>query len=457
MIKQTHQDLWNRILAFRIDNSNAIVTFSAKLAREQNWSADFTRLAIDEYKKFIFLCCISENGAAPSQIVDEVWHLHLTYTQSYWVDFCKNTLGRELHHNPSTGGDTEDKRHKNWYLETLDLYKETFGEEAPADIWPRPSMKLLPQIKKSSKVWIWIWIVAPFLQLIFVYHTVFPYFLTGPQFLGYYPFFAFSLIAIYIVQQKDITEQAKKIATDLFPYDASPFQMADFLHGKHRATQTALVDLIKKGLIELRADKTFVTTPYNLKWETNNPLVAELQKETPGSTFSYAQILTKWYNPKSFSHPVLTELSSFVPHRSSKVIYSFFFGVPIIRMIQGLINGRPIDFLMALFFMSTILFVIVGFMFSAKLDVQHKVADLYRERSDHKDQLLSSYALKGTSALAGFAEATLLTEIFPLIISEFGEKGHPSDGSSGSSCGSSSCGSSSCGGGGCGGCGGGGN
>jgi hypothetical protein len=114
------------------------------LADQQKWSPAFTARAVEEYRKFIFLCCIAPNGASPSKIVDEVWHLHLTYTQSYWNAFCKNTLGKDIHHYPSAGGEQEDHKHSTWYADTLQLYETVFGTPAPADIWPAPGRQPLP-------------------------------------------------------------------------------------------------------------------------------------------------------------------------------------------------------------------------------------------------------------------------------------------------------------------------
>src|SRR5580658_8189792 len=106
MKNPAYLELWTRISNFPLDNETAAISFSDNLASEQQWTAAFTKMAIEEYKKFMLLCCVSDTGAAPSKIVDEVWHLHLTYTQSYWTDFCKNTLGKDIHHFPSGGGKT---------------------------------------------------------------------------------------------------------------------------------------------------------------------------------------------------------------------------------------------------------------------------------------------------------------------------------------------------------------
>jgi len=136
--KQTaEQDigLWERIHQFEIDDPNSSFPFSHKLAKEQNWNSAFTLQAIEEYKRFVYLCCIAPQGASPPHIVDEVWHLHLQYTRNYWDEFCDKVLHRKLHHEPSTGGQVTTKKHKDWRQDTLQLYQQIFNTSPPADIW----------------------------------------------------------------------------------------------------------------------------------------------------------------------------------------------------------------------------------------------------------------------------------------------------------------------------------
>jgi hypothetical protein len=127
--------LWQKIAAFPIDDPGASFPFSRRLARERNWDYDFGLQAIEEYRKFIFLCCISPHGASPSKVIDEVWHLHLLYTKNYWEDFCRQTLNRNIHHHPSAGGMAEREKHQHWRTATLALYKDTFHTEAPPRYW----------------------------------------------------------------------------------------------------------------------------------------------------------------------------------------------------------------------------------------------------------------------------------------------------------------------------------
>lgn len=128
--------LWQSIQNFQLDDPGADFTFSERLARENGWTAAYTARVITEYKKFIFLCCISPGGVTPSDAVDQAWHLHLTFTQSYWTGLCQNVLGRQIHHNPTRGGKAEAAKYNHYYTDASRLYTQTFNTAPPADIWP---------------------------------------------------------------------------------------------------------------------------------------------------------------------------------------------------------------------------------------------------------------------------------------------------------------------------------
>lgn len=152
--KEEQEQLWQRIAFFPFDAPDARFPFSRRLARENKWDYDFGQRAIEEYRKFIFLCCISPQGASPSKVIDEVWHLHLIYTQNYWEEFCGKTLNRNIHHHPSAGGLQEKEKHENWRTDTLDLYRNTFHTEPPPAFWddnrfPSPArFNFLPRFLK---------------------------------------------------------------------------------------------------------------------------------------------------------------------------------------------------------------------------------------------------------------------------------------------------------------------
>lgn len=131
----TQQELWQRLEAFELDDVTSSFTFSDRLARENSWSIEYCLRAILEYKKFIFLSCVRNQPLTPSDEIDQVWHLHLLYTHSYWIEMCQDTINRQIHHGP-TRGIEERGVFKDQYQQTLDDYTEIFGVVPPKDIWP---------------------------------------------------------------------------------------------------------------------------------------------------------------------------------------------------------------------------------------------------------------------------------------------------------------------------------
>lgn len=130
-------ELWEKINQFEIDDEESSFTFTDRLARENDWTIEYSLRAVHEYKKFMFLICLAEHPLTPSDEVDQVWHLHLIYTRSYWEDFCGKTLGKIIHHGPTKGGTEERTKFIDWYEKTLEFYKEVFKLEPPKDIWPK--------------------------------------------------------------------------------------------------------------------------------------------------------------------------------------------------------------------------------------------------------------------------------------------------------------------------------
>jgi hypothetical protein len=129
-------DLWQRLAEYEIGPQAATLSFAKRLARENRWREDFARRVILEYKRFCYLAVTAREEVTPSDAVDQVWHLHLTYSRDYWDVFCREILGTQLHHGPTRGGQSERKRYYDQYAATLLLYEEAFGEPPPADIWP---------------------------------------------------------------------------------------------------------------------------------------------------------------------------------------------------------------------------------------------------------------------------------------------------------------------------------
>lgn len=135
--------VWQRIVTHQIGPSDAALSFSARLARENGWSAATAERVIEEYRRFTFLAVTGDAPATPSDAVDQAWHLHLSYTRDYWERFCPEVLGRALHHGPTEGGSEEHRRYYRQYADTLARYESAFGAPPPADIWPSAARRLI--------------------------------------------------------------------------------------------------------------------------------------------------------------------------------------------------------------------------------------------------------------------------------------------------------------------------
>jgi hypothetical protein len=132
---EKEKDLYQRLQSFSLDEANAIFPFGKRLAKENRWTLDYSQRVIEEYKKFAFLAVVAGHPVTPSDQVDQVWHLHLLYTHSYWEEFCPEILQRSLHHGPTKGGRGESDKFHDWYSKTLASYQTWFGEVPPEDIW----------------------------------------------------------------------------------------------------------------------------------------------------------------------------------------------------------------------------------------------------------------------------------------------------------------------------------
>lgn len=115
--------------------------FWQKLAKENRWSLRFSKNAFTEYKKFIYLAKKYGCRVVPSQIVDNVWHLHMTFTKSYWNDLCQDILEMEFHHIPSSQGRDAELLDIACYEKTKALYEKEFGYTPPLLYWPHVQKK----------------------------------------------------------------------------------------------------------------------------------------------------------------------------------------------------------------------------------------------------------------------------------------------------------------------------
>jgi uncharacterized protein (TIGR04222 family) len=134
-MKEIQPQLYQRICAYELNDPSHEIGFLAHLMRANGWSRPLALGAIEEYRKFVFLALVADHPVTPSDQVDQVWHLHLLFSDAYWNDFCPRVLGRPLHHHPTKGGQAERDRFHELYRATIRSYRQHFGEP-PADLWP---------------------------------------------------------------------------------------------------------------------------------------------------------------------------------------------------------------------------------------------------------------------------------------------------------------------------------
>ena len=140
-MNEAQQRLYGRISEFSFDEGGEALSFAQRLARENGWTPRYADRVIEEYRKFMFLAVAAEHPVTPSDQVDQVWHLHLTYTRSYWERWRREVLETPVHHGPTKGGGAEGRKFHQWYENTRTSYRRFFGNSPPLDIWPNPSIR----------------------------------------------------------------------------------------------------------------------------------------------------------------------------------------------------------------------------------------------------------------------------------------------------------------------------
>lgn len=347
-------ELWSRIEAYPIDNPEAAHPFSVKLAAEQGWTRTFTLQAIEEYKKFMYLCCISPTGASPSKVVDEVWHQHLTYTTDYWIRFCKNTLHKDIHHYPSQGGSDENAKHSDWYDRTIELYHDTFGAYPPEHIWPGQKHREEEQDEESNMPFVepvnfakYMVLLIPFVLITLVFWQPNPFLLSGPHFLVFFITLcicAGSLQADWLVKKKNLL---KAILNTQY-HDLTKYEKAWLAGGTERVALLMVVELIDKEIITLIGTETY-NIDYD-KMEGYNHQLAESLKSIGHLTIASARLkeIALYVAGGVEIRPVALRDEFDSQVSKANWLTAITAAIGILRIIQGESNDKPTNFLWGL-------------------------------------------------------------------------------------------------------------
>lgn len=471
----SHPKLYERLTTFDIDGGTAPrLPFVERLARENGWTRDYAERVVHEYRRFVYLAATGETPVTPSKEVDAAWHLHLTYTRSYWKRLCDEVLGKPLHHEPTRGGHDEHVRFVAQYEATLARYAETFGEMAPEDIWPSAEECFGPPprtVWKPEKHWIvkkprlrpgrtlrlLPWLAVPLL-LGCAFH---PMDLVGTEFLAFIiPLFGVSLLFGQGLRM------ALRVPAGDPPATLRPnlYHSAWLTGGARALTATAMASLYERKAIVTEHDLlmrgTAMTDSPNAKVDAmildrlpmtrKGELVEAMEWNVDRAFLVEVARLEEAGMLLSGGRQALATLASGLP---SALVFAFF-AFP--RLMKGMEHGKPVGFLVLTMIVAGI--ATLALMFKGEnrltlrgshwLDRQRTTVRWgKRKRNEPAPSVAENVALFGVTALTLAAVPALARWAPP-----------PSTSSASSSCSTGSgCGSScggGCGGGGCGGCGG---
>lgn len=452
-----YRNLWEKVERFELDEPGASKTFTDRLMLEQNWSRGFANKAIAEYKRFMVMCVVLPEGASPSYVVDQVWHLHLTYTKSYWVDFCRNTLGKDVHHIPSKGGKDEEYRHIKWYQDTLRHYEALFGIRPPQDVWlnrVKAPRAVQGDMSKYRMILVGGTCCLPLLVSLALYQKWNMFTIDGPSFLVFFGVCMVGLASMYFWYMNQEVHNLKHGNTIPIPDHMSVYKVANFLKGKAFALNCAMINLVAMGKLEVYDESSYTVMPDPMSTDEeylDNPLHTVLKSYGVGKIVKHQDLVAYTYFNgfvKEFEANLkhLLPMITFFPVALLEVM-------GILRCIQGVYHDKPIAILL---FLMVALGLIVYVVTMIKLDdveiaYRQKVRERYMHlwKEDEQYTLTRDFAIFGHKMLYLIPSLALVSSFY---IPNTQVSSNDSGGGGDSGCSSSSCGSS-CGGG-CGGCGG---
>lgn len=467
--------LLQRLENFQIDSPEASFSFSDRLARENNWSHEYTRQVIVEYKRFAYLAVAAGHPVSPPEDVDQVWHLHLSYSENYWKIFCPKILGQPLHHMPSQGGRTDREKFEGWYEQTCASYEKHFGQQPPADIWPSGEQKRAARHKFTrvdrSRHWVipkpkFTFRAKALLALasvpLFLFCTgatsgtganVFDW--SGPDFLFFYFSTSTIVVLVAVLLRYHLRRPHAPQPLSIPPLD--PYAIAYLNGGKGLTVDAALANLIRQNAVHLDSKKRILTANMvpEFAHEIEHRVYTAIQSK--GSELKDVRLSAKPAVEKVVEH--LQSLGLLMSRSITWKATILPFGV-IVAMIAiglvkigiGLSRGKPVLFLVLI-----CLIIAIGTVIGlARRTARSRYGDavLAQIQDEHQAQ-----------AKLGRQTASLPTAEFVMILGLFGmsalagtdldhlRKPLATPGSDGGSVDGSGCGGG-CGGGGCGGCGG---
>jgi uncharacterized protein (TIGR04222 family) len=484
-----HQnDLYQRIQAFSFDQPGTRLSFGQRLTRENGWTADYAQWAIAEYRKFAFLAVAAGHPVTPSDAVDQVWHLHLSYTRSYWQEFCPHVLQMPLHHEPTQGGAAEQTKYGDWYRRTLESYERFFGQVPPVEVWSKPDDRFGRDLQFLRVNTQQNWVIAKpmplglklqsvifFLGLLLAgcQTTAFnPLNFRGSDFLWFYGLLSISVIMIAnrirsMLRLPD-GDSAQIPFLDLY---ATAYLAKDTeVEAKTHVVDTAIASLVQKGIVTVDGRRLTVAEPAPVD-QSLLPIEQDVMRAIGvDARLGKIRSAVKQATDRVRERLIMLELLM-SPQQDQKA--RRFSMLPILgllvlgiaKIIVGLSRGKPVGFLVTM----CIVLLIIGLCFGSVPTYRSRYGDRViksiRSRMSQKGSTLNDpldpelpliFAVMGMTVLPDAMFGDLKRSLKPQSSGNGGGSyGDSGGGDSGSGDSGGGCGGGGCGGGGCGGCGGG--
>ena len=442
-------ELWNKIIDYDFDSPMREYGFSTRLSNENYWTKNFTKKAILEYKKFMYLAAVSEMMVSPSEIVDVVWHQHLVFTQSY-SDFCR-VLGKQIQHVPSTHSHADAEKFQQAKERTNRLYGSVFGEQ-PREVWDYPGMFDGLQLKKAKlKIRGFVLIGI----LIFAFMVIPSYWLLRPVYvqignpdfiIGYIILIGLAISGLQIYSRSRLSKMLKQIDERCFVFDLDPMEV---VYLESQEVSNVINGVINQMVFEQKIQVATDHALQSVKSSKPTTLAEYTVMETLERTgqINYQELLKILKDKPVFANTVKC-MDAFNKYFIKSIKFSrlfyFNFGVlsivamlGFVRLLTGLFRNRPVEQLAVLMIVLLIV-IIVGLNRLTRLMSTRIVPNFYRQTTQPENSQNDwgwQYFRSGT--------AVLMPAFAPLVMHVEKNGADTGSGSCGSSCGSSC---SSCGG-----------
>lgn len=467
--------LWQRLAAHPFECADAGLDFTAKLAREQGWSREEARAAVQEYRKFCFLAVSAGHAVTPSEEVDQVWHLHLTYTRDYWDVFCPQVLGMRLHHEGTDGQRDTRARHRNDYADTLASYQRWFGAP-PERFWPGSAARFAAATHRwvnRQSYWLiakphwpcfdWRRFAAAVAALFAVGTAqalpLNPLDWGGPAFIGLYLLLLVAAFVAAKLWRSALSDNGRSDGGS----GLDALQVAWLAGGQRRAVDAGVAELMSTGALRwedkepVRGENDAPSGPLS---QLRNAVLAQAKAKKPQPTL-FAKALDSVRKSLEQRGLLLDAADERRARLLPALLPALVLALGIAKIVVGLSRDRPIGFLG---FLCVITFLVVLGFARASVDrsrageralAQLRERHAHATRAPREQDIALAVALAGTAVMAGTAYAAYHDTRAAASSSSSCGTGCSSTTTSSSSCSSSDSGGSSCSSG-CGGCGGGG-